>query len=104
MTFTLYSVTADDYYNLEYEINGLVGRTSDKHLPNLLNRIIRSEGNLVYNDLCSLEHFITTENKGTLYSGAYIITQLFSHTYIDVFDLTSTLTSDLQTALPEHFI
>ena len=25
MTFTLYSVTAPDYYRYEYEINGLVG-------------------------------------------------------------------------------
>ena len=53
MTFTLYSVTADNFYRLEYEINGLVGRTSDKYLPKLLNGIINSKNNLVYDDLCS---------------------------------------------------
>ena len=104
MTFTIYSVTADDFYYFEYEINGLVGRTSDKYLPNLLNGIINSKDNLVYDDLCSLKHVIATKNKGTLYNGTYIITQLFSRTYTDSYDLKTHIASDLQTALPEHFI
>ena len=104
MTFTLYSVTANNFYNLEYEINGLVGRTSNKHLHKLLNGIINFKDTLVYGDLCSLEHVITTKNNGTLYNGTYTITQLFSHTYIDSYDLKTRIASDLQTALPEYFI
>lgn len=36
--------------------------------------------------------------------GTYTVTQLFSGTYINECELKTHITSDLQTALPEHFI
>ena len=98
MTFTLYSVTADNFYRLEYEINGLVGTFDDTSLPKLLKNL-NSSNNLIYEQLCSLEQYINTgfiENT--------TITLLYQDTYDTIDDLTSTITSDLQTALPEHFI
>ena len=104
MTFTLYSVTANNFYHLEYEINGLVGYLDDKDLRSLLNKIGMSTDSLIYSDLCSLEDAVTTRNEGTVYRGTYIITQLFTGTYANNYDFKTHITSDLQTALPEHFI
>ncbi len=99
MIFTLYSVTTPDYYRYEYEINGLVGTFDDNSLPGLVEAIIENYDNynLVYKDLCSLEYCTDTRAKA-------IITPLYQNTYDTVDDLTSVITSDLQTALPEHFI
>ena len=104
MTFALYSVTADDNFcNYEYKINGLVGCTDDESLPNLLYKILNIDS-LIYSSLCSLEYAINAEDEGTEYSGTYTVTQLFSGTYINECELKTHITSDLQTALPEHFI
>lgn len=97
MTFTLYSVTAPNYFRYEYEINGLVGTFDDNSLPGLVEAIIENYNNLIYKDLCSLEYCTDTRAKA-------IITPLYQNTYDTVDDLTSVITSDLQTALPEHFI
>lgn len=97
MTFTLYSVTTPDYFRYEYEINGLVGIFDDNSLPGLLKSIIENYDNLIYKGLCSLEYYTDTRAKA-------IITPLYQNTYDTVDDLTSAITSDLQTALPEHFI
>ena len=97
MTFTLYSVTTPDYYRYEYEINGLVGAFDDDSLSDLLEAIIENYDNLIYKDLCSLEYCTDTRAKA-------VITPLYQNTYDTADDLTSNITSDLQTALPEHFI
>ena len=81
----------------EYEINGLVGTFDDNSLPGLLEVIIENYDNLIYKDLCSLEYCTDTRAKA-------IITPLYQNTYDTVDDLTSAITSDLQTVLPEHFI
>ena len=98
MIFTLYSVTTPDYYRYEYEINGLVGIFYDNSLPGLVKAIIENYDNLIYKDLCSLEYYCTDTRAKA------IITPLYQNTYDTVDDLTSVITSDLQTALPEHFI
>ena len=103
MTFTLYSVTADDFYHLEYEINGLVGCLDDTDLRNLLNKIINTYS-LIYSGLCSLEDAVTSNNVDTIYRGTCIITPLFSSTYANECELKTRIASDLQNALPEHFI
>ena len=82
MTFTLYSVTAPDYYRYEYEINGLVGIFDDDSLPDLLEEIIENYDNLIYKDLCSLEYCTDTRAKA-------VITPLYQNTYDTVNDLTS---------------
>lgn len=97
MTFTLYSVTAPNYFRYEYEINGLIGTFDDNHLPGLLELIIENYDNLIYKDLCSLEYYTDTIAKA-------MITPLYQNTYNTVDDLTSAITSALQTVLPEHFI
>ena len=98
MTFTLYSVTAPDYYRYEYEINGLVGAFDDTSLPELL-KMVCSSNDLIYEQLSSLEYYI---NTGFIENTA--VTLLYQNTYDTADDLTSNITSDLQTALPEHFI
>ena len=97
MIFTLYSVTATNYFRYEYEINGLVGAFDDNSLLGLLESIIENYDNLIYKDLCSLEYCADTRAK-------VIITPLYQNTYDTIDDLTPVITSDLQTALPEHFI
>ena len=97
MTFTLYSVTAPNYFRYVYEINGLVGTFDDNSLPDLLESIIENYDNLIYKDLWSLEYCTDTRAKT-------IITPLYQNTYDTVDDLTSAIASDIQTALPEYFI
>ena len=104
MTFTLYSVTADDFCNYEYEINGLVGCTNDERLPSLLHKILNTDSSLIYSSLCSLEYAINIEYEDTEYSGTYTVTQLFSRIYTDGYDFKTHIASDIRTALPEHFI
>ena len=103
MTFALYYVRyPNGQYLYDYSINDLAGCYNDDNLRELISDITTDDGSIILPALTTVKDFYANEAKQRITN--VDLTLLFTSDYANFSALSTSLLSDLQSAIPEHLV